>query len=284
MFLFRATLIKYAINPLVQIISSPQIIGIVFISILFNHIVDKIGDNLIPIKFSFDTLFVYEILPSIIKEVIKAKFTFLCFFVLTVYLIGASFVVFTSSKFAINFSKQESFSILHLLKSTFWFFAIQITTFILFLLFYFGFYYVSFQIYSHTQKDLFPLVMIVILLTYPIYYAFVSFLSLLSYMHVSNLEKILILKEMNNKSNFVKVYLFYAARIWIEFAFVLFIPLLVHQFQFPKIISAVSVCFGLSFPYAFIRGSSFVFKLEILKNNSTINTFFRNYYSQQSKP
>lgn len=140
--------------------------------------------------------------------------------------------------------------------------------------------YIIFRyIWLNYQFSTYFFLIIFFVLLYPLFYMSVSiagFLSVLPLKIKTALKKI---ELFLSKNAFTKLYLFYGARGVLELSIFAFIPYIILSNINNVILSSVLIAMGLSIPNVVFKGSSFSFKLHLLKEDENIKEIFSKHYT-----
>lgn len=121
---------------------------------------------------------------------------------------------------------------------------------------------------------------IIIFLLYPLYYLAMSFSAFISVIPMTNMEKVQKITSILRLNRLIPLYIFYCIRLLLEAALVILIPIVVIRVVHYPTLASISITIGLMIPFAFFRNSSIEMKLNVLRQDNLIRTFFHQHYSK----
>ncbi|MDB5265093.1 MAG: hypothetical protein JWN64_664 [Parcubacteria group bacterium] len=135
------------------------------------------------------------------------------------------------------------------------------------------------------QHDILGSVIIVLCtaVAYPIFYMLTSVLALIVAAPVSFRERLEITRVLFfTPKNLRRISTFYIIRIGAEAIAVGAVLLLINLVELPPVISSLLLILAVSIPFALVRTTGLVIKLDMLRNNLWFSHYFRTYYAGTS--
>lgn len=114
---------------------------------------------------------------------------------------------------------------------------------------------------------------------YPVFYASLSIASFVSILPFPFSESVAKARNFMAGTNLLKTYLFYFIRSLVDYACLIIIPTAILLVTNDWLWSLILISLSLSLPIAFVRTSSFAFKLQILSPDVQIKKEYGSYYN-----
>lgn len=124
---------------------------------------------------------------------------------------------------------------------------------------------------------------IFVAIAYPLFYAAMSAMAIILAVPVSLKEQFAFTKVLLKKPNAIRLGLYYLVRIGGE-TLVGYIALVIaHELRVPGVWTAVLVIVIISIPYALVRTTGLIIKLDMLKDEIWFANYFANYYAHSKR-
>ena len=119
---------------------------------------------------------------------------------------------------------------------------------------------------------------VIVALTYPIVYMLLSVAAMLTVAQLKPDEFVIGIKATFDKENFYRLTAFYVLRIGSELLILLPAAAITNSLGFPVLISALLIILALSIPFALMRTTGFILKLDVFKDVPWFQEAFRAFY------
>ncbi|MDB4991826.1 MAG: hypothetical protein JWL75_71 [Parcubacteria group bacterium] len=120
------------------------------------------------------------------------------------------------------------------------------------------------------------------LIAYPVFYIILSTGSLILTAPVKANERWLYVRTLCNRQNFPRLLTFYLVRIGTEAILAYGVLILASLVHLPTLISALLIIFIVSIPFALVRTTGLIMKLDMLRNTPWFKSQFANYYQYKN--
>jgi hypothetical protein len=274
---------RYIIKPFYLLIRNWTIFLLFFIFLIISNVYAKYSN----IDLKINATSIYNNLPSSLLSLFANKLTatilFVCFLIMSYLIVGIGkdmLMIFTRQR------KNLFHSMRHIaLSNVIWFLKLEFYLYLLFGLIALFFYGLTFFVWKSTRMELVPIIILgcAFAFLYPFFYIGLSLGSMFSVLPISSSEKFKKIKYFLPVRTLFATYLFYSARLFIEYVFIIGLPFISIYFFKNLILANAFAILGLVFPLLLLRVSAYEFKLGILKNDADIQTIFHQHFHSDGK-
>jgi hypothetical protein len=129
-------------------------------------------------------------------------------------------------------------------------------------------------LWRDAHVDLGILLLGLVALGYPVYYASVAAVSMVAVFPIASNARFRILRKLTRLRVAGRLYVFYGVRILIELLLLFVVPALVAPLHSGRIIGTISVSAGILIPFTLLQGAAYQFKLVLLADDPIVHGLF----------
>lgn len=256
----------------------------IFILFLVFLLVVNIGDKYVHLDLSLSSRVVFTAVPKLFMTVLGSPLILTIFlaasFMKTYLMVGMGkdmMGIFTGERRGL-FQSLKSITLNNFL----WFLGAELLIYIVFNAIAVTFYTLCYFMWLKTGWEIAPVVILFAAFAffYPLFYFSFSFASMVCVFPIGNKKRWNLISYFLPWNALKKTYVFYAARLSLEYLFLFILPFIFIYFFKNTLIAKYCALIGLLLPLLLLRGSAYTFKLRMMRNNAEISALFRHFLNK----
>lgn len=274
---------RYIIKPFFLLIKNWTIFLLFFIFLIISNVYAKYSN--IDLKISASSIYndLFPSLLSLFTNKLTVTILLVCFLIMSYLIVGIGkdmLMIFTRKRKNL-FDSMKHITITNVI----WFLKLEFYLYLIFGIIALFFYGITFLLWQSTKMELLPIIILAgaFALLYPFFYIGLSLGSMFSVLPINSAEKFKKIKYFLPLKTLFATYLFYSARLFIEYIFIIGLPFISIYFFKNFYFANGFAILGLVFPLLLLRGSAYEFKLGILSKDSDIQKIFHEHFHSDIK-